>query len=75
MDDNKVIIMKKILLISTITLFSISAFLGIIFVLVGADSTAYKIIGTTAILGLISWISLRNIGKSLQEKIVGQNRP
>ena len=64
MNNDKVIMIKKIkkiLLISTITLFSISAFLGIIFVLVGVDSTAWKIIGTTAILGLLSLLSMNNV--------------
>ena len=52
---------KRALLISTIVLLSISALFGIIFVLVDTDKIAWRIIGTTAILGFLSLLSMNNV--------------
>ena len=46
---------------TTITLFSISAFLGIFFVVVGTDTLGWKVVGTTVILGLLSLLSMNNV--------------
>ena len=52
---------KKLLFISTIVLFSISALLGIISILFGSDETVWKIAGTTALLGMLSLLSMNNV--------------
>ncbi|MDR1969765.1 MAG: hypothetical protein LBQ11_00235 [Candidatus Nomurabacteria bacterium] len=52
---------KRALLIATITLFSVSTFLAIIFVLLGTDETGWRIMGTTAILGLLALLSMNNV--------------
>ena len=56
------------LLFSTITLFSISAFLGIVFVLVSADSTAWKISGTVFVFALLSLFSMNNVFRLESER-------
>lgn len=52
---------KTLLLTATITLFSISALLGIIFILVGTDTLGWRVVGTVAILGLLSLLSMNNV--------------
>lgn len=53
--------LKKIVLYITIVLFSLSALIGIISVLTSADSTAWKICATTAILGGVALLTLNGI--------------
>ncbi len=60
---------KKFFLIATITLFSISAVLGIFFILFGADSIGGNVISTTAILGLLSLLTTNNIARSESKNI------
>ena len=52
---------KQPLRTATIALLSMSAALGIILVLTGAEGTAWQIVGTTTILGLLSLLSMNNI--------------
>ena len=53
--------LRRLLVIATITLLSLSALLGIVFVLTGADGVAWKVCGTVAILGVLSLITMSNI--------------
>lgn len=53
--------LRRLFVIATITLLSLSALLGIIFVLTGADVVAWKVCGTVAILGILSLIAMSNI--------------
>lgn len=55
---------KKFFLIATIFLFSVSALLGIFFILFGADETGGRVISTTAILGLLSLLTMNNLARA-----------
>ena len=68
MTNNRIVAIKRMLLFSTITLFSISAFLGIVFVLVSADSTAWKISGTVFVFALLSLFSMNNVFRLESER-------
>jgi polyhydroxyalkanoate synthesis regulator phasin len=68
MTNNQIVAIKRMLLFSTITLFSISAFLGIVFVLVSADSTAWKISGTVFVFALLSLFSMNNVFRLESER-------
>lgn len=52
---------KRFLLFSTISLFSLAAFLGVIFVLIGVDETAWKVCSTVLVFALLSLFSMNNI--------------
>ena len=52
---------KKLFLYATISMFSLSAFLGICFILFGTNAIGGKAIGTTAIMGVFSLFTMNNI--------------
>ena len=66
---------KRVLLRTTISLFTFSAVVAIIIVLGAAefDSTIGRIIGTTTILGLLSMLSMNNVDRLDSESIAARS--